>query len=211
MLVGASGLVGSALLAQALEDSRVTVVVAPTRRALPPHPGLVNPVVDFDRLPGDADWWQVDAAACALGTTLRQAGSRAAFASVDHDYPLSIAKAVHRHGARSFALVSASGANRGSPIFYSRTKGELERDLRAVGFDSLTLLRPGLLGGERAQRRPLEYAGLRVFGALERLLPARYRVVPAEQVARALLQAALAASPGVHVVESEAIPDFMPA
>ncbi|RYE73336.1 MAG: NAD-dependent dehydratase [Oxalobacteraceae bacterium] len=210
MLVGASGLVGSALLARALEDSRVTVVVAPTRRALTPHPKLLNPVVDFDNLPVDADWWQVDAAACALGTTIRQAGSRAAFTTVDHDYPLAVAKAVHRNGTRTFALTSASGANAGSPIFYSRTKGELERDLRSLGFDSLTLLRPGLLGGERAERRPLEQAGLRMVGALERLLPARYRVVPAEQVAHALLRAALAASPGVQVVESEAIPGFMP-
>ena len=116
-----------------------------------------------------------------------------------------VARAAHSQGARTFALTSASGADSASRIFYLRVKGELEHHLRQESFDSLTLVRPGLLGGERERRRPLEYAGMKLLGALGSWLPDRYRVVPAEKVASALLQAALLAPPGIRVIESEAI------
>jgi len=205
LLVGASGLVGDALLQQALQHPDVECVIAPARRPLPAHAKLLNPQVDFENLPAAATWWQVDAVICTLGTTIREAGSQPAFRKVDHDYPLAVARLAHRHGARSYALTSASGANPASRLFYARTKGEVEQGLAQVGFDSLTLVRPGLLGGERAQRRPMEHIGMQVLGALDAVLPARYRVVPAIAVARTLLEAALSARPGVHVVESEAI------
>lgn len=207
LLAGATGLVGQATLALALASPRVVAVVAPTRRALPAHPKLLNPVVDFDALPGDADWWRVDAVACALGTTIRDAGSQAAFHRVDHDYPLAVARLAHAHGVRSFALVSALGADPASRVFYSRTKGDVEQALADIGFDSLTLLRPGLLGGDRAQHRAGERWAQRILGALGPVVPRRYRVVPPERVAAALLDAALDARPGRHVVLSEALVD----
>lgn len=203
LLAGATGLVGDATLQRALASARVEQVVAPTRRPLAPHPKLFNPVVDFDALPGDADWWRVDAVACALGTTIRDAGSQDAFRRVDHDYPLAIARQAHAHGAKAFALVSAMGADARSRIFYSRTKGEVEDALAGIGFTSLTLLRPGLLGGERRQHRSGERLALRVMGALAGIVPARYRIVPAGRVADALLRAALDAPPGTHVIRSE--------
>lgn len=203
LLAGATGLIGQTALALALASPRVTHVIAPTRRPLPTHPKLLNPVVGFDALPGYADWWQVDAVACALGTTIRDAGSQAAFHRVDHDYPLAVARLAHAHGARAFALVSALGADPASRVFYSRTKGELEQALEGIGFDSLTLLRPGLLGGNRTQHRAGERWAQRVFGALGPVLPRRYRVVPPERVASALVRAALDARPGRHAVPSE--------
>lgn len=203
LLAGATGLVGRATLEIALSSTAVAGVVAPTRRPLPPHPKLLNPVVDFDALPGDAAWWRVDAVACALGTTIRDAGSQEAFRRVDHDYCLAIARHAHAHGARAFALVSALGADPASPVFYSRTKGELEQALERIGFDSLTLLRPGLLGGRRTRRRAGERWAQRLLGALGPALPRRYRVVPPEHVAAALLDAALEARPGRQVVPSD--------
>jgi hypothetical protein len=133
LLAGATGLVGQAVLRRALDDARVTRVVAPTRRALPAAPKLDNPLVDFDRLPADAPWWAVDAVICTLGTTIRDAGSPQAFRVVDHDYPLAVARLARQHGASTFALTSAMGADPASRIFYNRTKGELERDLAACG------------------------------------------------------------------------------
>lgn len=205
MLVGATGLVGQSVLQQALASGSVKTVVAPTRRPLPPHPKLVNPVVDFDALPEVADWWAVDAVICTLGTTIKKAGSKAAFYKVDHDHPLHVADWARRYGARAFALNSALGADAESRVFYSRTKGELERDLQNLGIPSLTFVRPGLIGGERAESRPAERVGIVLAGLLKPLLPARYRVVPAERIAFHLLQAALAEQPGVHVIPSEAI------
>ena len=205
MLVGATGLVGQQVLQKALASERVRRVVALTRRALPPHPKLINPVVDFDRLPDDAPWWAVDAVVCTLGTTLKVAGSQAAFYRVDHDLPLRVAQLALRHGAQAYALNSALGADPRSRVFYSRTKGELERDLRALGYPSLTLVRPGLIGGERHESRPAEQIGVRVSQWLRPLLPPRYRLVPAERIAHHLLQAALAGAPGCNVLSSEAI------
>jgi uncharacterized protein YbjT (DUF2867 family) len=203
LLVGATGLVGRSVLQQALADDRVTQVIAPARRALPAHPKLLNPVVDFEALPEGAPWWSVDAVVCALGTTIKVAGSQAAFYRVDHDLPLQVARLALRCGARTYALNSALGASADSRVFYSRTKGELERDLRALGFASLTLVRPGLIGGDREESRPAERLAIAVTRGLEPLLPRRWRVVPADRIAAHLLAAALTAVPGVHVLESE--------
>ncbi len=205
LLVGATGLVGQSVLAQALADPRIGKLIAPTRRPLAPHPKLVNPLVAFDALPADAPWWSVDGVICTLGTTIKKAGSQAAFRRVDHDYPLAVATLARRHGATSSALVSSVGADAASRTFYLRTKGEIENALRALGFPSLTILRPSFIGGDRAERRPSEALVLRLFATLSFLLPRRYRIVPAERIAQKLLAAALATPPGTHLVESETI------
>jgi uncharacterized protein YbjT (DUF2867 family) len=205
LLVGATGLVGRNVLAQALRDPRIGRVVAPTRRPLPARPGLENPVVDFDNLPENASWWGVDAVICTLGTTIRAAGSQAAFRRVDHDYPLAVARHAREHGARSFALNSAMGADPNSRFFYSRVKGEVEESLARCGFASLILVRPGLIGGERDEIRPAEFLAQRVLGVLGPMLPRRYRVVPAENIASALTEAAIQAMPGRHIVPAEAM------
>lgn len=203
MLVGATGLVGQSVLQKALASDAVGRVVAPTRRALPAHPKLLNPVLDFEHLPEDADWWAVDAVVCTLGTTIKIAGSKEVFYRVDHDLPLRVAQLALQHGARAYALNSALGADPASSVFYSRTKGELERDLQSLGYASLTLVRPGLIGGDRQTTRPGERFGVLLGQALRPLLPPRYRVVSAERIAQHLLQAALAEQPGVRVLMSE--------
>ena len=203
ILIGATGLVGRHVLALALADARVSAVVAPARKALPAHAKLEAPVVDFDRLPAQAPWWQADAVICTLGTTMKVAGTRQVFRRVDHDYPLAVARLALAAGPRTYVLNSAAGANEASRLFYNRVKGELERDLEALGFASLTHVRPGLIGGERDEARAGEGAALRVLRVLGPVLPARWRINPAPRIASALLEAALAAAPGLHVVTSE--------
>ncbi|MEJ7729824.1 MAG: NAD(P)H-binding protein [Polyangiaceae bacterium] len=205
MVIGATGMVGKAALEQALGDARVTRVVAPTRRALAVEaPGkLHTPVVDFDALPAEADWWKVDGVVCALGTTMRRAGSKEAFRKVDHDYPLAVARLAHAHGARAFAHCSSVGASAKGSSFYLRTKGEVEDALRALGFESLTIARPSFLDGDREESRPMEALGIGFFKVVAPLVPRRYRVVDASRVARALVEGAIAAPPGTRVMESE--------
>ncbi len=220
LIAGATGLVGRHALALACQDPRVTRIVAPTRRALPAHPKLKNPrpgtprlgtpqlenpLVDFEALPADAAWWAVDAAICALGTTIRDAGSQAAFRRVDVDYVVAVATHARAAGARAFALNSSLGADPAARGFYLRCKGEAEAAVAALGYPSLTIVRPSLIGGERERRRPLEHFGMVALRALAPAVPKRWRVVPAERIARCLLDAALAAAPGERVVESEAI------
>jgi uncharacterized protein YbjT (DUF2867 family) len=204
-LVGATGLVGQSVLQQALADPRVAKLVAPTRRPLSPHPRLENPLVNLDALPADAPWWSVDGVICTLGTTMRKAGSKAAARKIDQDYPLAVAALARRHGATAFAFTSSVGANADSSAFYLRTKGETEHALGKVGFPSFTVVRPSFIGGTRQEHRPLERVALVIVGGIGPLLPRRWRVVSAERIARTLLDAALAAEPGVRIVESEAI------
>jgi len=205
LLVGATGLTGRIVLTEALADPRISHVTALTRTPLPAHPKLTNAVVDFNALPDDADWWRVDAAICALGTTRAKAGSDAAFWRVDHDYPLAVAQAVRRHGAGCFVLTSAIGADAGSQLLYNRTKGAVEASIAALDFPSYTIVRPGLIGGERGEFRLVERVSAGVLGVLGPVLPRRWRISPAVNIARALIEAAVAARPGQHVIAADAL------
>lgn len=202
LLAGATGLVGGHVLTQALADPRIDAVIAPVRRALPAHAKLLAPTVDFEALPEDAPWWAADAAISALGTTIGKAGSQEAFRRVDRDYQLAVTKLASRHGTPAFVLNSALGADPASRIFYNRVKGELERDLAGFDFASLTFVRPGLIGGERQESRPAERAALALLGILGPLLPRAWRINPAGRIAAAMIEAAIAAKPGTHVVNS---------
>lgn len=204
--VGATGLVGRLVLARLLESPQVARIVATTRRSLQmTHPRLHNPVVDFEALPEDADWWAVDAVICTLGTTIADAGSQAAFRRVDHDYPLQVAQLARQHGARAYALNSAMGANARSSIFYNRVKGELEDALVALDYPSLALVRPGLIDGERTRPRAGEGRALAVSRVLRPLLPMKWRPSRALRIADALVDAALHPLPGRHVVDAAAL------
>ncbi|MGA1798888.1 NAD(P)H-binding protein [Sphingomonas sp. 4RDLI-65] len=200
LLAGATGLIGSKVLKLLLENESVTQVVAPTRRQLPLHGKLINPIVESDSLPLDASWWAVDAVICALGTTRAQAGSAAAFRAIDYDYSLAIATQARRAGATRFALTSSVGANARSRLLYLQTKGALEDAVRGLGYASLTIVRPGFLGGDRNDRRPME----RIVGTLLHLiapiLPKSARISPASTVAAILVDSVMAGIEGTRIV-----------
>ncbi len=205
LLLGATGLVGGRILALALADPRVARVAAPTRRALPPHDKLENPTAaDLERLVEEPALWPADAVACALGATLKKAGGREPFRRVDYDLPMAFARAARRRGTGTFALVSALGASPRAPFFYARTKGELERDLTALGFPSLFLARPNFIAGARPEPRPFERWALGLLRGLAPLLPRGMRASPAESIARAVLAAAVTPTAGVRIMGSEA-------
>lgn len=204
--VGATGLVGRLVLPRLLEEDAVLQVVAPTRRPLAVQSDrLLNPVVDFDALPADAAWWDTDAVICTLGTTMAAAGSREAFRRVDFDYPLAVARLARQHGAQAFALNSAMGADARSRVFYNQVKGDLEEALAAIGFESLALVRPGLIDGDRSEHRSGEAFALAASRLLRPLLPRQWQPSRGERIADTLVGAALLPRPGVHVVEAGAL------
>lgn len=206
LLLGSTGLVGQQLLALALADPAVRQVVAPTRRPLPAQERLLNPQVDFERLPAEAPWWRADAVVCALGTTLRLAGSPEAFRRVDHDYVLAACRQARLAGTPRCGFVSSLGADAHSRGLYLRVKGETEQGLQALGFESLSCIRPSLLdGGPRPDRRPGETLALALSRGLMPLLPRRWRPVRTERVARALYDAVREGRPGLHIIPSEAL------
>jgi uncharacterized protein YbjT (DUF2867 family) len=204
VLAGATGLVGGECLKRLLASRRYGRVVVVSRRPLESvgrHRKLEVLVTDFDRLDEVAAQLAGDHVFCALGTTIRKAGSQARFRVVDHDYPLRLALLTREQGARHFSLVSALGASRSSPFFYSRVKGELEDDLGRMGWPSLAVFRPSVIAGDRGESRPLERLGERLL----RLAPATWRPVEAGDIATAMIATALGEPPGVTIVESRDI------
>jgi uncharacterized protein YbjT (DUF2867 family) len=187
-LFGATGLVGKECLRLLEHEPTVERVAVFVRRALPTPPAskVTVHVIDFEQ----PDTWReqlaVDQVFCALGTTIKQAGSQLAFRRVDYHYPLEIARLAVGQGAKHFLLVSALGANAHSRIFYSRVKGELEDKVMALPFRSVTIVRPSLLVGERKEVR----RGEKIGEFLSFLAPTKYKPVRGGDVAAALVSAA---------------------
>lgn len=186
LIAGSTGLVGGHCLRFLQQDASFARVIALTRRDLE----------SLDSL----DLSSATDVFCALGTTIRKAGSREAFRRVDFDYPLAIARKAA--AASAFTLVSSVDATPKSPNFHLRVKGELEAALSALPFDAVHLFRPGFLIGERGERRMGEAAGIAITQALRFALAGplrKYRAIPAEDVARAMVTASKQGAPGRHV------------
>lgn len=160
-------------------------------------------MIDFSDMPGQAAWWSVDGVVSALGTTRAAAGSPSAYRAVDYDYPLAVARHARDHGATHFALTSSLGANPRSRFVYTRTKGELELELKKLGFPSLTIVRPSVLDGNREHQRLGERMANIIFRILAPVLPRRLRTSPASAVAASLIAGAIDAPPGLHVKHNE--------
>lgn len=208
LVAGATGLVGRSLVAQLLADARYSRVTTVGRRAVAgaATPKLRHLTADLaapQGLPACDDVY------IALGTTIKAAGSQAAFAAVDLHGVANLAKAALEQGAQRVAVVSALGADASSGVFYSRTKGEMEAAVSVLGYRRVVFARPSFLGGEREEKRPGEGWGIALTNALGPLVPKKYRVVPAAAVARALVAALTNDGPdGVKVLESDELQRF---
>lgn len=198
-VAGASGLVGSALLGQLLNDASVGTIYAAVRKPL-----LVqNPRLHTLPLDADLAGLSIDEAYICLGTTLKAAGSQAAFRAIDVDLVCQLAKRLRTAGLQRCAVVSSLGASpKGG--FYLRCKAEMEAALLAMGFERLVFLRPSFLTGQRSELRVGERLALALAALVRPLIPKKYRPVAAERVAAAM-QAALAQGKGALVVENAAI------
>lgn len=207
LVIGATGLVGRALVDRLLAGSRYDQVHIFVRRpSLRRHERLVERVVDFDRPADHAPLVRGDVLFSTLGTTIRQAGSQAAQYRVDHGYQFDFAKAAASNGVPCLVLVSAVGATPRSRVFYSRMKGELERDVQALGIPRLRILRPSFLDGQRPGSRPMERLGIAATHAINALgLLRRWRPIPADTVAAAMLEAAALPQDGLRIWEFDAL------
>ncbi len=213
LIAGASGLVGGLLLQQLLDAPEYDRVIALGRRPLSAvHPKLLQVGVDFAALDQVTADLRCTTAFCCLGTTIKQAGSRAAFRAVDHAAVLAFAWLARRNGAESFFVVSALGANAQSRVFYNRVKGETEEALEVLAFPTLGIFRPSLLLGPRPVTRLGERIGGVILWVAEPMLLGglrKYRSIPAEVVARAMLRCSYGRSgQGVLIFNSDEIQDL---
>ena len=207
MVAGATGLVGREILAALLADKSYKTVHSVGRRKIDlKHPKLVQHVVDFANL---KDLPPVDDVHIALGTTIKVAGSQAAFRAVDFEAIVAVARTALAQGASKLGVVSAMGASTRSPIFYNQVKGEMEAAVSALGYSSVSIAQPSMLAGDRAALdqpvRGGEGLALVVTRWLKPLIPANYQSVQAADVAAGLLRAVRAGQPGVRRVLSGAL------
>ena len=204
LLAGASGLIGHQLLHALLAQAPRPSVHALVRRRPEAADTRVHWLtVDFaalPRLPAATQAW------CCLGTTIKQAGSQAAFRAVDFDAVLAFARAAQAAGVRRFGVVSALGANARSAVFYNRVKGEMQQAVAALGFETVLFAQPSLLLGDRAAlgqpARSGEAWATRLLGPVLGLVPASVRPIAAATVARAMVRALDELPPGVHFLPS---------
>jgi uncharacterized protein YbjT (DUF2867 family) len=225
LLAGASGMVGGLVLRELLRDASFQGrVIAPTRRGLPVKDSrLQAPIVDFASPESDQLIQQavnqfaggrIDAYVCCLGSTIKAAGSREAFIAVDRELVLKLAQLAHAAGASHAILVSSAGASRQSGNFYLRVKGEVEDAMEQKRFKRLDLLQPGLLLGPREQRRPTEALFQRLAPMANVLMAGRlrpYRAIPADSLARAIVQLLASEGEGIFTHTYDAIRGFDPA
>jgi uncharacterized protein YbjT (DUF2867 family) len=209
VIAGATGLVGRECLRRLLD--RYDSVTALVRRPLKDKsPKLIERQIDFDRI-GTIEIPPAAHVYCALGTTIKVAGSEEAFRQVDFEYPRMLAERAAAAGGARFMLVSSVGAAEGSSNFYLRVKGELEESVRVMRLREVHIFRPSLLVGDRTEKRPGEAVGLAIARGLDFLMvgPLRkYHPIPAATVAAAMVAAANKSAPAS---EGRAVQEDKPA
>ena len=206
IVLGSTGLIGKHLLTYLGEKD--LSVIAISRRPIDDIPKNVSPmIIDFDEFLDQGHLPDCKHIYICLGTTIKKAGSQESFKKVDLDYCLGFAKKARESGATTISLVTSIGANADSKNFYLKTKGKLENEIKAMGFDSVNIFQPGLLLGNRDEIRPLEFLGQYGSYLLNMALlgPAmKYRSIDAKRVARTMANTADIA--GVHYFTYE---DFL--
>jgi len=200
VIIGATGLVGNHLVQLLLDDDRFFKIIVFARKPLQAqHHKLEVHIIDFDKPESWMHLVQGDILFSALGSTIKQAGSQDKQYKIDYTYQYTFAQAAAQNHIPTYVLVSAAGATPEAKMFYSRMKGELERDVKRLPFKSINIIRPGLLHGARKEARFGENAAFKVLNAINAIgLLKQYRPIEGKTVAAALRNAGLRATPGVH-------------
>lgn len=209
VLAGATGLIGSELLAILLIEPNYDQILVITRKSTgASHPKLKELIIDFDDLDKYADQINGHAIFCCLGTTRNKTPDKNIYRKIDHDYPVKLAQLGAKNGVVQYHLISAIGANSKSSNYYTRFKGETEEDIKQSGIKSIHIYQPSLITGDRKEFRLMEkiFVGLSfvinplLIGGLK-----KYRSIPAKTIARAMFNQSIKNDEGVFVYPSDKI------
>ena len=199
IILGATGLTGSHLLELLLQDPSYESIKIFTRKKLPIiHPKIEEYVVDLLKLSEHASKFSANVVFCCIGTTKAKTPNKEFYRAIDYGIPVEAAKLCKQNSINSFIVISAIGANPNSKVFYNRLKGEMERDVLAQKINHTQLLQPSLIVGNRNEKRAGEDISkqfMKIFGFL---IPARYKMIEAENVAQAMLH--LASNPANKII-----------
>jgi uncharacterized protein YbjT (DUF2867 family) len=194
IVYGASGLVGSYILENLLNNATYEQVIIVVRRDLNiQHPKLKMLKGDFNTLSKVIEGIQVDEVFIALGTTQKKTPDKKLYYQIDHDYPILAAKLAKENGAKAVFLVSALGANAKSSIFYTKLKGETEQGIISLNLEHTYIFRPSMILGDRKENRPMEKVFIGIFKLINPLFLgslSKYKGIEAEDIAKAMVKSA---------------------
>ncbi|MFC3197218.1 oxidoreductase [Parapedobacter deserti] len=203
IIFGATGLVGRHVLRELLNNPRYGKVTTVARRDMNIKHAKINQLIaDFQTIEEIKDQLVADDVFCCLGTTRKKTPDLQEYYRIDHDYPVALARLTKANGAKALLVVSAVGADADSANFYLRMKGQMERDIVAVGLDRTHIFRPSLITGKRSEKRRSESLAKGLFTVIDPFLIgglSKYRSVPAAWVAKAMNRAAEQEHGGVRV------------
>lgn len=212
LIAGASGLVGGQLLDLLLDDPYYQEVIAITRRPIDAkHDKLMNVVSDFSALAECKEKLKAHDVFCCLGTTIKKAGSKENFRKVDYEYPVALGRLALENGAEQYLLISALGADENSSIFYNQVKGEVEKAITQLNYETLHIFRPALLMGPREESRKGEDAAKSFFKAFGFLFVGplkKYKAIDSVKVARAMHAIAKRGDKGKYIHESKDLQNY---
>ena len=207
ILYGASGLVGSYILDNLLNNANYQQVIIVVRKDLNiQHPKLKTLIGDFNTLPEVVKDIQVDEVFIALGTTQKKTPDKKLYYQIDHDYPILATKLAKENGAKAVFLVSALGANAKSSIFYSKLKGETEQDITSLNLDHTYIFRPSMILGNRKENRPAEKVFIGIFKFINPIFVgglSKYKGIEAEDIAKAMINSANTLNEKVKILHWE--------
>lgn len=191
IILGSSGLTGSLLLNQVLNDERYSEVVLISRKGSGvQHPKVTEHIVNLFNLDQCGDLFKADHIFCCIGTTKKKTPDRSQYRKIDFGIPVNAAKLAKQNGISSFAVISSIGADASSSIFYSKTKGEMENGVLSAGIPNTVIVRPSFITGQRKEQRTLEKIGIILFKAFQFILVGpfrRYRAIEANDIAFSMI------------------------
>jgi len=209
IILGASGLVGNEVLKELLQDMDfVKIKIFVRKRINIENPKLEQNIIDFNVIGNYHNLIKADVLFCCIGTTIKKAGSKEAFIKVDYTYPLEFAKIAKQNGIEKFLLISSIGADKTASNFYLKVKGDIEDALEKLKFESLIILRPSMLLGQRKEFRFGEFIGKVVmklfsFAFIGKLK--KYKAIDAAIVAKAMVRVSKLELKGLNVFLSDVL------
>ena len=212
LIIGSTGLVGSHLLNLLLDSNEYIKVITFVKRDTGiKHPKLTQHIIDFDKPDTYKELVAGDDFFCTIGTTIKKAGNKEAFRKVDFEYPKQFAAFALQNKVKQYLIISSLGADAHSGNFYLKTKGEIQDFLKDCSFESVAVLQPSLLLGNRTEFRFGEKIGAFLMKTLSFLFLGnlkKYKAIEGETVAKALLAIAQANNSGFKIYESDVIQEI---
>lgn len=209
IILGASGLIGYNLLQLLIKDERYSHIYTISRYPLSIKSTKISQIIaDIDNIESKLQDLAVDIFFCTIGSTKKKTPNEKDYYTIDHDYPIRVAKILQHNGCKTISIVSSIGADKNSNNFYLKLKGNVEKSVIHLNYENTQIFRPSLLIGKRKEKRFLEQLGQIILPFINLFLIGnlnKYRSIEANTVAKAMSKLAIIEQRGIFIYQTEEI------